>query len=105
MKIGWGAFHVAVHFYADRRCAMKALIDYVLGHLAELFYITLGIGLILYSCFAMRMSFQGDFPLRQDEVKTYKATPEMRKYGVCLGMAPFLYGLYLLLYPVIAKKH
>ena len=84
---------------------MNALIDYVLGHLAELFYVILGTGLILYSCFAKRMSFEGDIAVRQEERKTYVATPEMRKYGICIGMAPLLYGLYLLLSPIIAKKH
>jgi hypothetical protein len=46
------------------------------------------------------MSFQGDFPSwKPEERKTYKATPEMRLYGVALGMLPLLYELYLLLFP------
>jgi len=44
------------------------------------------------------MSFQGDIAVLPKEKKTYEATPEMRKYGVALGVIPFLYGLYLLLF-------
>jgi hypothetical protein len=77
---------------------MDALIDFVLGHLVELFYIAMGIGVILYACFAKRMSFEGDVAVRREERETYEATPEMRKYGICLGMFPLLYGLYLLIF-------
>lgn len=78
---------------------MNALIGFVLLHPAILFYIFSGVAVILYSCFAKRMSFQGDFPSSHpEERKTYKATPEMRKYGIVLGMFPLLYGLYLLLF-------
>ncbi len=77
---------------------MDASIDFVLGHLTALFYLLLGVGVVLYSCFASRMSFEGDLAVRPDEKETYKATPTMRKYGVSLGMFPLLYGLYLLLF-------
>jgi hypothetical protein len=77
---------------------MDALIDFVVGHLAALFYLFTGIGVVLYSCFAKRMSFEGDVAVRPEERKTYKATPEMRKYGFVLGMFPLLYGLYLLIF-------
>jgi hypothetical protein len=77
---------------------MDALIDFVLRHLAALLYFITGMGVVLYSCFAKRMSFEGDFPWWPEERKTYKATPEMRKYGVFLGMFPLLYGLYLLIF-------
>ena len=83
---------------------MDAFIDFVLGNLAELFCILLGIGLILYSCFAKRMSFEGDVAVRPEERKLYEATPKMRKYGIALGMLPLLYGLYLLLSPLVAKQ-
>ena len=76
---------------------MNALIDTVLLHPAILFYIFSGVVVILYSCFAKRMSFQGDFPTwKPEEIKTYKATLKMRLYGVALGTLPLLYGLYLL---------
>jgi hypothetical protein len=79
---------------------MNALFDTVLLHPVILFYIFSGVAVILYSCFAKRMSFQGDFPSwKPEERKTYKATPEMRLYGVALGMLPLLYELYLLLFP------
>jgi hypothetical protein len=58
----------------------------------------LGIGLVLYSCFAKRMSFEGDVAVLPEERETHEATPEMRKYGFALGMIPLLYGLYLLLF-------
>jgi len=77
---------------------MDPLIRFVFGHRAALFYLILGIGLVLYSCFAKRMSFEGDFPVLPEERETYEATPEMRKYGVVLGVIPLLYGLYLLLF-------
>jgi len=77
--------------------ALNALIDFVYWYRIEFFYILMGIALILYSCFAKRMSFEGDFPTWPEERKTYEATPEMRKYGICLGMFPLLYGLYELL--------
>jgi hypothetical protein len=80
---------------------MDAIIDVVLEHPVVLFYLILGISLILYSCFAKRMSFQGDVPSWPDERETYEATPRMRLYGVALGMLPLLYGLYQLLTPVI----
>ena len=76
---------------------MDSVIDFVLRHPIVLFYIVLGIGLILYSCFAKRMSFQGEFPLKPEEKETYEATPRMRIYGVALGILPLLYGLYLIL--------
>lgn len=76
---------------------MEALIDFVLGQIPALLLIALGIGLILYACFAKRMSFEGDVAVRQEERKTYEATPEMRRYGICLGMFPLLFGLY---YPI-----
>lgn len=83
---------------------MDALIDFVLRHRIELFYIVLGIGVILYSCFVKRMSFEGNFPVRPEERKLFEATPEMRKYGIAIGMLPLLYGLYLVLYPMILKS-
>ena len=82
---------------------MDALIDFVLQHPVVLFYIVVGIAVILYSCFAKRMSFQGDFPLMPDERQTYEATPRMRIYGIALGILPLLYGLYLLLHRMIGK--
>jgi hypothetical protein len=80
---------------------MNALIDFALGHLVGFFYLILGIGVILYSCFAKRMSFEGDIAVRPEERKLYKATPEMRRYGFAIGMFPLLYGLYLLLHSLI----
>ncbi|HEY1895269.1 MAG TPA: hypothetical protein VGG62_03310 [Terracidiphilus sp.] len=79
---------------------MNSLIEFMMGHLAGFFYLTLGIGCVLYSCFAKRMSFEGEVAVRPDEKRTYKVTPEMRKYGVALGMFPLLYGLYLVLSPL-----
>lgn len=84
---------------------MDALIDFVCGHLAACFYLISGIIVVLYSCFAKRMSFQGDFPLLPEERKTYEATPKMRRYGIAIGMLPLLYGLYLILYPLVAKSN
>ncbi len=84
---------------------MEDLLDVLLGHPAILFYIVSGVLVILYSCFAKRMSFQGDFSSwRPEERKTYEATPQMRLYGIALGMLPLLYGLYQLLFPVIIKS-
>jgi hypothetical protein len=79
------------------RSTMNAFIDFVLGNLAGLFCILLGIGLILYSCFARRISFEGDVAVRPEERKLYDATPKMRIYGIALGLLPLLYGLHLLL--------
>jgi hypothetical protein len=59
------------------------------------FCILLGIGLILYSCFAKRISLEGDVAVKPEERKLYEATPKMRKYGIALGMLPLLDGLYL----------
>jgi hypothetical protein len=81
------------------RSAMDALIDFVLGNLAGVFCILLGIGLIIYSSFVKRISFEGDVAVRPEERKLYEATSRMRKYGIALGLLPLLYGLYLLLYP------
>jgi hypothetical protein len=83
---------------------MDTLIEFVLGHLASFFYLVSGICVILYSCFAKRMSFQGDFPLLPEERKTYRATQKMRKYGIALGILPLLYGLYLLVNPLMMKS-
>jgi hypothetical protein len=76
---------------------MNTFIDFVLGNLAGLFCILLGIGLILYSCFARRISFEGDVAVRPEERKLYDATPKMRIYGIALGLLPLLYGLHSLL--------
>jgi len=73
---------------------MDNVIDFFLLHWDALFLVALGIGLILYSCFAKRMSFGGDFPMLPEETDTYEATPEMRKYGIFLGMFPLIFGLY-----------
>jgi hypothetical protein len=79
---------------------ISALIDVLLREPAVIFYILSGIAVILYSCFAKRMSFQGDFPTwRPEEIKTYEATPKMRLYGIVLGALPLLYVLYLLFFP------
>ena len=83
---------------------MENLLDVLLGNPIVLFYIVSGILVILYSCFAKRLSFQGDFPWRPEERKTHEATPRMRLYGIALGMLPLLYGLYHLLCPVIMKS-
>jgi hypothetical protein len=83
---------------------MNSLIDCVLGNVAGFFCFLLGTGLILYSCFAKRISFEGDVAVRSEERKLYEATSKMRKYGVALGLLPFLYGLYSLLSPLIVKK-
>ena len=77
---------------------MHSITRFAFGHLAALFYLILGIGVVAYSCFATHMSFEGDVAVQPEEKQTYKATPEMRIYGVALGMIPLLYGLYLLLF-------
>jgi hypothetical protein len=82
---------------------LDTLIDFVVLHPAVLFYIILGIAMILYSCFAKRFSFQGDFPLMPDEGQTYEATPRMRLYGIALGALPLLYGLYTLVHAMTGK--
>lgn len=82
---------------------MNNIIDFLFRHPAELFYVALGIGLILYSCLAKRMSFEGDVAVKPEDRNTYEATPKMRLYGIALGMLPLLYGLYQLLYPVVMK--
>jgi hypothetical protein len=76
---------------------MDALIDFVLGHLAGFFFLILGIGCVLYSCFSKRISFQGDFPLRPEERKTYEATSRIRRRAIAISILPLVYGLYLLL--------
>ena len=88
----------------DWRLRMEDLLDFLLGHPVVFFYIFLGISVILYSCFAERMSFEGDVAVRPEERKTYQATPRMRLYGIALGMLPLLYGLYHLLYPLVIKS-
>jgi hypothetical protein len=85
----------------DGRSIVGAVIDFLFGHPAELFYVVLGIGVILYSSVAKRMSFEGDVAVKPEDRKTYVATPKMRLYGIALGMLPLLYGLYHLLYPVV----
>ena len=80
---------------------MDTAIDFVLGHLAEIFYVALGVGVILYSCLVKRFTFEGDIAVRPEDRKFHKATPAMRKYGVVLGMFPLLYGLYLLFSPFV----
>jgi hypothetical protein len=82
---------------------MNTLIDFVSLHPVVLFYIGSGIAVILYSCFAKRMSFEGDFSWRPEERKSYEATPRMRLYGIILGSLPLLYGLYVLLHSMIRK--
>jgi len=76
---------------------MNPLIDSVVGHLVALFYIALGIGLILYACLAKRFFFEGDVAVKPEDRQFYEATPKMRIYGFVLGMLPLLYGLYHLL--------
>ena len=76
---------------------METLIDFVLGHRAGLLYLSLGIGVVLYSCFAKHMTFEGDFPIRPEERRLYLPTRKMRLYEFALRMFPLLYGLYLLL--------
>jgi hypothetical protein len=83
---------------------MNVLIDFVLGHLGEMFNIALGIGVILYACFAKRFYFEGDVAVQPEDRQFYEATPKMRIYGIALGMLPLLYGLYSLVSPLIAQR-
>lgn len=87
--------------WCSERDAMNAFIDFVFGYQIELFYIILGIAVILYSSFAKRMSFEGDVAVRPEDRRTYRATPEMRKYGIFLGILPLIYGLYELVTSLI----
>jgi hypothetical protein len=83
---------------------VDGLSDLLLAHLAELFCIVLGIGLILYSCLAKRMSFEGDVAVKPEGRKTYEPTPKMRLYGIAIGTLPLLYGLYQILNPLLMKS-
>lgn len=83
---------------------MDTLIDFVSLHLGELFYIGLGIGVILYSCFTRRFTFEGDIAVKSEDRQFYEATPEMRIYGIVLGMLPLQYGLYSLVSPLIVHR-
>jgi hypothetical protein len=80
------------------------LIDFLFGHPAEVFYVVLGIGVVLYSCLAKRMSFEGDVAVKPEDRTTYEATPKMRLYGIALGMLPLLYGLYQIINPLLTKS-
>jgi hypothetical protein len=77
------------------------LIDFAAANLIGVGFVLLGLGSVAYSCFAKRISFQGDFPLTREERKTYKATPAVRKRAILISLLPLLYGLFLLLYPLI----
>lgn len=83
---------------------MDTLIDFVFLHLGELFCIGLGIGVILYSCLVRRFTFEGDVAVKSEDRQFYEATPEMRIYGVLLGMLPLLFGLYSLISPLIVRR-
>jgi hypothetical protein len=83
---------------------MGTLSAFVSLHLGELFCMGLGIGVILYSCLTKRFTFEGDVSVRSEDRQFYEATPEMRIYGVVLGMLPLLYGLYSLLFPLIVQR-
>ena len=87
-----------------RKFTMGTLIDFVFLHSGELFCIGLGIGVILYSCLARRFTFEGDVAVKSEGRQFYEATPEMRIYGVILGMLPLLYGLYSLISPLIVQR-
>lgn len=82
---------------------LDTLIDFVVRTPAVLIYIGMGIWGILYSRFAKRMSFEGDIPTDWKKRKTYKATPKMRLYGVCLSALPLVCGLYYITRALLRK--
>jgi hypothetical protein len=76
----------------------QQLIDYCLSHLAGLAFVALGVGGVLYSCFAKYISFQGDFPLTKEERKTSPATRDVRIKALIISLLPLAYGIKLLLF-------
>jgi hypothetical protein len=79
---------------------MTKLIPFAREHFASLIFIALGLGGMMYACFAKRISFEGDFPLTQEEQKraTYAATPDVRRRAFVISLLPLSYGIFLLLH-------
>ncbi len=50
---------------------MDRVIDFTIANWTSVFYVPLGLGLLAYSCFAKRVSFEGDVTVRPEERKTY----------------------------------
>jgi len=53
---------------------MDTLIDFAFLHFGELFCIGLGIGVILYSCFTRRFTFEEDVAVKSEGRQFYEAT-------------------------------
>jgi hypothetical protein len=79
---------------------MTKLIPFARLHFASLIFIALGLGGMIYACFAKRISFEGDFPLTREEREnaTYVATPAIRRRVFVISLLPLLFGIFLLLY-------
>ena len=80
---------------------MDWLIEFAVAHFAGIAFVALGIGCLVYSCFARRISFQGDFPRTREERRTYEATPAVRKRAILISLLPLFHGLFLLFYPAL----
>jgi hypothetical protein len=78
---------------------MTYLYYYFFAHMGELFSCGIGLGVVLYSCFAKRFHFEGDVAVRRKDRRLYEATPKMRLYGIGIGAVCLIYGLYHLVFP------
>ena len=83
---------------------MDSVIDFLIANYGAVFLVLLGVGLLAYSCFAKRMSFEGDVAVKPEDRETYVATPEMRKYGIFLSLLPLCYGIFALISAWIKSK-
>lgn len=70
------------------------LINFAYWHGGELFTILVGIWLILYGCFARRMTFEGEVAVSPEDRVYYKPTREMRLLAVIVGASVVLWGLW-----------
>jgi hypothetical protein len=77
----------------------QEFVKYCFSHAGGIFFVMLGVGGMLYSLLAKKISFQGDFPLTKEERKTYSATPEVRVRAFVISLLPLAYGIKLLLFP------
>jgi hypothetical protein len=77
---------------------MTKLIPFARLHFAGLIFMTLGLGGMIYACFAKRISFEGDFPLTREEREkaTQVATPAIRRRAFVISLLPLSYGIFLL---------
>ena len=79
---------------------LNEILKFVSSHFTGCVFTAFGIWAILYSCFAKRLSFQGDVGLAPKYMKTYRATPSVRRRALIMSIPALAFGTFEVVLPV-----